>query len=416
MRAQRLSGVDRLAEVVSPRLRAFAGTKLETVKSPLTTTGEQLTSLEDITHYNNFYEFGVERTTLQERRRTAHAALDGKVEGKVKKPKTFDIDALLKLRPLEERVYRHRCVEAWSMVIPWVGYSLSEFIKQCDPLPSAKYVQFLSYYDKHVEKWASESTIFWPYSEGLRMDEAMNPLTLLTFGLYGEVLPNQDGAPVRIVVPWKYGFKSAKSIVTVRFVDKQPSTTWNEQAPQRVRLLLQRESQLWTIRAGARRPNAASARHSTAAPQDPDVQRLWRPGRLAVQRNGSEEVLLTPPMTFAARSKAQGAGMTDARTRKKQLACFIAKYTPEIGSLAVAIRAEMRKRYPSAIELVYDNYNALAIGYCPTEKTSEAIFSIALLPRWVSLFFLQAQGLARPRSRPEGQRECCQARGSPVGR
>jgi sulfoxide reductase catalytic subunit YedY len=225
-------GLDRLADVVSPRLRAFAGTKLETVKSPLTTTGEQLTTLEDITHYNNFYEFGVNKEDpaknaggLPTRPWTV------KVEGKVKTPKTFDIDQLLKLRPLEDRVYRHRCVEAWSMVIPWVGYSLSEFIKECDPLPSAKYVQFLSYYDKHVEKWSSESTIFWPYSEGLRMDEAMNPLTLLTFGLYGEVLPNQDGAPVRIVVPWKYGFKSAKSIVTVRFVDKQPSTTWNEQGP-----------------------------------------------------------------------------------------------------------------------------------------------------------------------------------------
>jgi sulfoxide reductase catalytic subunit YedY len=118
------------------------------------------------------------------------------------------------------------------MVIPWVGYSLSEFIKQCEPLGNAKYVQFLSYYDKHVEKWTSESTIFWPYSEGLRMDEAMHPLALLTFGLYGDVLPNQDGAPVRIVVPWKYGFKSAKSIVAVRFLDKQPPTTWNDQSAQ----------------------------------------------------------------------------------------------------------------------------------------------------------------------------------------
>ena len=118
------------------------------------------------------------------------------------------------------------------MVIPWVGYSLSEFIKQCDPLPSAKYVQFLSYYDRRVMgRWAGETTISWPYSEGLRMDEAMNPLTLLTFGLYGDVLPNQDGAPVRIVVPWKYGFKSAKSIVTVKFVDRMPPTTWNDQAP-----------------------------------------------------------------------------------------------------------------------------------------------------------------------------------------
>src|ERR1035437_3107472 len=194
-------GVNQFTEFLSPSLRAQAGTKLETVKSPLTTTGEQLTSLEDITHYNNFYEFGVDKAdpaknagALPTRPWTI------RIEGKVKTPKTIDIEALLKLRPLEDRVYRHRCVEAWSMVIPWVGYSLSEFINQCDPLPSAKCVQFLSYYDKHVEKWTNESTIFWPYSEGLRMDEAMNPLALLTFGLYGEVLPNQDGAPIRIVV------------------------------------------------------------------------------------------------------------------------------------------------------------------------------------------------------------------------
>jgi methionine sulfoxide reductase catalytic subunit len=225
-------GIERLANIISPRVRAFAGTKLETVKSPLSTTGEQLTSFEDITHYNNFYEFGVEKDQpaknaggLPTRPWTV------RVEGKVKAPKTFDIDTLLKMHPLEDRVYRHRCVEAWSMVIPWVGYSLSEFIKQCEPLSTAKYVQFLSYYDKHVEKWANESTIFWPYSEGLRMDEAMHPLALLAVGLYGEVLPNQDGAPVRIVVPWKYGFKSAKSIVAVRFLDKQPPTTWNEQGP-----------------------------------------------------------------------------------------------------------------------------------------------------------------------------------------
>ncbi len=225
-------GADRLAEIVSPRIGAHAGTKLETVKSPLTTTGEQLTSLEDITHYNNYYEFGVEKNQPSENAGGLPTRpWTIKVDGKVKKPLTFDIDALLKLRPLEDRVYRHRCVEAWSMVIPWIGYSLSEFIKQCDPLPSAKFVQFLSYYDKHVEKWASQTTIFWPYSEGLRMDEAMNPLAMLTFGLYGDVLPNQNGAPIRIVIPWKYGFKSAKSIVAVRFLDKMPPTTWNEQNP-----------------------------------------------------------------------------------------------------------------------------------------------------------------------------------------
>jgi methionine sulfoxide reductase catalytic subunit len=223
---------DRAARFISPPA-AFAGAKLQTVPSQLTTTGEQLTSYEDITHYNNFYEFGVDKGDpaknaggLPTRPWTV------KVEGLVAKPLTFDIDALLKLRPLEDRVYRHRCVEAWSMVIPWVGYSLSEFMKECNPLSTAKYVQFLSYYDRHVEKWASESTINWPYSEGLRMDEAMNPLALLTFGLYGETLPNQDGAPIRVVLPWKYGFKSAKSIVAVRFVAKQPATTWNDMAPQ----------------------------------------------------------------------------------------------------------------------------------------------------------------------------------------
>jgi methionine sulfoxide reductase catalytic subunit len=226
-------GADRLAGLVSPRTTAFAATKLQTIHSPLTTTGEQLTSYQDATTFNNYYEFGVNKDdpaknagALPTRPWTV------RVEGLVKQPRTFDIDTLLKLRPLEDRVYRHRCVEAWSMVIPWVGYSLSEFIKQCEPLSKAKYVQFLSYYDKHIEHWGGQETsIDWPYSEGLRMDEAMNPLALLTFGMYGEVLPNQNGAPVRIVVPWKYGFKSAKSIVAVRFVDKEPHTTWNEQAP-----------------------------------------------------------------------------------------------------------------------------------------------------------------------------------------
>ncbi len=232
LRGAAAAGAVALAGMLDPGPAVADVTKLQTVYSPLTTTGEQLTSYYDITHYNNFYEFGVNKSdpaknagALPTRPWTV------KVEGKVKKPLTFDIDTLLKLRPLEDRVYRFRCVEAWSMVIPWVGYSFSEFVKLCDPLPSAKYVQFLSYYNRHVEKWAGETDIYWPYSEGLRMDEAMNPLTLLTFGLYGETLPNQDGAPVRIVVPWKYGFKSAKSIVTVRFVEKQPHTTWNDEAP-----------------------------------------------------------------------------------------------------------------------------------------------------------------------------------------
>jgi len=226
-------GAERLAGIFDPDMAAHAGTKLQTVKSPLTTTGEQLTSYQDITTYNNFYEFGVDKDQpaknaggLPTRPWTV------KVEGKVAKPLTFDIEALLKLRPLEDRIYRHRCVEGWSMVIPWVGYSLSEFIKQCNPLPSAKYVQFLSYFDRHVEKWyGQDATIAWPYCEGLRMDEAMNPLALMAVGLYGKVLPNQNGAPLRLIVPWKYGFKGIKAIVGIRFTEQRPRTTWALSAP-----------------------------------------------------------------------------------------------------------------------------------------------------------------------------------------
>ncbi len=226
-------GAERIAQIVSPTSGVFAGTRLQTVKSPLTTTGEDLTSYQYVTSYNNYYEFGVDKSEpAKNAGRLPVRPWTVRVEGLVKTPKTFDIDALLKLHPLEDRIYRHRCVEAWSMVVLWVGYSLSEFIKQCDPLSTAKFVQFLSYYDKKVEPWAGDSAISWPYSEGLRMDEAMNPLTLLTFGMYGETLPNQNGAPVRVVVPWKYGFKSAKSIVTVRFVAKEPHTTWNDQNEQ----------------------------------------------------------------------------------------------------------------------------------------------------------------------------------------
>jgi sulfoxide reductase catalytic subunit YedY len=209
-----------------------ADTKLATVPSPLSTKGVTPTSLNDITHYNNFYEFG---TNKDDPARYAGSLKTRpwsvEVEGLVKKKKVFDIDALMKLRPLEDRVYRFRCVEAWSMVIPWVGYSLSEFIKQCEPLSSAKYVQFISVDRPSQERGISEVNLNWPYSEGLRMDEAMHPLTMLTLGLYGQALPNQDGAPVRVIVPWKYGFKSGKSIVKVRFVKDQPLTTWNQMAP-----------------------------------------------------------------------------------------------------------------------------------------------------------------------------------------
>lgn len=223
--------LNRVGEIFSPSSSVEAGTHLQTVKSPLTTTGETLTPQNYITGYNNFYEFGVDKEDpaknagrLQVRPWTI------RVEGLVNRPRTFDIDTLLKFRPLEERIYRLRCVEAWSMVIPWVGYSLSELIKECQPLSKAKYVQFLSLYDPKQMPWVNQVNLNWPYSEGLRMDEAMHPLTLLTFGLYGETLPNQNGAPVRVVVPWKYGFKSAKSIVAIRFVEKQPRTAWNDRA------------------------------------------------------------------------------------------------------------------------------------------------------------------------------------------
>jgi len=219
-----------LAQFGAPMVEA--GQKLQTVPGKLTTTGEALTPFGKVTTYNNFYEFGTDKSepaknahTLQTRPWTVA------VEGLVKQPRSFDIDSILKYRPIEERVYRFRCVEAWSMVVPWDGYPLAEFIKACDPLPSAKFVQFLSLRDAKQMPELGSSGFSSAYSEGLRMDEAMNPLTLLTVGLYGEVLPNQDGAPIRVIVPWKYGFKSAKSIVKVRFLAKMPPTTWNDMAP-----------------------------------------------------------------------------------------------------------------------------------------------------------------------------------------
>ena len=212
---------------------AVDAAKLRTVKSPLSTTGLTPTSFKDITSYNNFYEFGVEKDEPSKnagRMKTRPWTVT--IDGLVKEKKKVSIEELMSFRPIEERVYRHRCVEAWSMVIPWAGYSLSELIKWAEPLPKAKYVQFLTVLeDRSIMPGISQINLNWPYSEGLRMDEAMHPLTLLTFGLYGEVLPNQDGAPVRIVVPWKYGFKSAKSIVKIHFTSDQPSTAWNDMAP-----------------------------------------------------------------------------------------------------------------------------------------------------------------------------------------
>ena len=205
---------------------------LAATPNPLYLGKDDLTPMKDVTGYNNFYEFGTDKrapaenaTTLQTRPWTIT------VEGLVKKPMTFDIDALLKLAPMEQRVYRLRCVEGWSMVIPWDGYPLSSLLSKVEPLGSAKYVEFVSLADRKQMPGVNSPILDWPYREGLRLDEAMNPLTLLTFGLYGEVLPKQNGAPVRVIVPWKYGFKSAKSIVKIRLTEEMPITSWYKYAP-----------------------------------------------------------------------------------------------------------------------------------------------------------------------------------------
>ena len=203
--------------------------KLAATLNPAYAAKDELTPAKYVTSYNNFYEFGTDKSdpaayanTLQTRPWTVS------IEGLVKKPVTLDIDDLLKLAPMEERIYRMRCVEGWSMVIPWDGYSLSKLISKVEPLGSAKFVEFISLADRKQMPGVKRNIIEWPYREGLRMDEAMNPLTLLTFGLYGEALPKQNGAPVRIVVPWKYGFKSAKSIVKIRFTEEMPKTSWSQ--------------------------------------------------------------------------------------------------------------------------------------------------------------------------------------------
>jgi methionine sulfoxide reductase catalytic subunit len=224
-----ISGV---SEVVSPSQRVRAsGTKLQTTKSPLSTT-ETPTAFKDITNYNNFYEFSTDKygpADLAKHFKTEPWKVT--IEGQVSKKQTFDLDALMRLHVLEDRIYRHRCVEGWSMVIPWVGFSLSELINQVQPTSKAKYVEFVTLYDPAQMPGQRSPVLDWPYTEGLRMDEAMHPLALLCFGLYGEMLPNQDGSPVRIVVPWKYGFKSIKSIVKIRFVEREPATAWNKAAP-----------------------------------------------------------------------------------------------------------------------------------------------------------------------------------------
>lgn len=194
---------------------------------------DKTTDYNDATSYNNFYEFG---TNKSDPAKNAHTLVTKPwsvvVEGMVKKPKTYSLEELMKLSAQEERIYRLRCVEGWSMVIPWQGYSLSELIRQVEPTGNAKYVEFITQAEPKTMPGLGSRVLEWPYVEGLRLDEALHPLTMLSFGMYGKALPNQNGAPVRLVVPWKYGFKSAKSIVKIRFTDKEPRTAWNKSAPQ----------------------------------------------------------------------------------------------------------------------------------------------------------------------------------------
>ncbi|MBI2832858.1 MAG: protein-methionine-sulfoxide reductase catalytic subunit MsrP [Acidobacteria bacterium] len=200
-------------------------------KGPFGTT-EKWNSFDDITHYNNFYEFGVDKTdpsryggSLKTKPWTVA------VEGHVNRPATYHLEDLVKPHALEERVYRLRCVEAWSMVIPWIGFPLADFVKRVEPTSKAKYIEFTTLLRPSEMPGQRRSVLDWPYTEGLRLDEAMSPLTILAVGLYGKTLMNQNGAPIRLVVPWKYGFKSIKSIVRIRFVEKQPATAWNNATP-----------------------------------------------------------------------------------------------------------------------------------------------------------------------------------------
>ena len=222
-----------LREAIVPSSSAMAGNKIDGIKkSPFSTT-EAVTPAKDVTHYNNYYEFSTEKDEPAElaknfRTRPWKVKIDGMVEKKLE----FGVDDIIRMAPPEERIYRHRCVEGWSIVVPWIGFSLSELIKRVKPTSKAQYVEFTTLLDMTQMPGQKRQVLEWPYVEGLRMDEAMHPLALLCFGMYGEDLPNQDGAPLRIVLPWKYGFKSAKAIVRIHFTDKQPVNSWKLSAPQ----------------------------------------------------------------------------------------------------------------------------------------------------------------------------------------
>jgi sulfoxide reductase catalytic subunit YedY len=268
-----------LWEMAAREAFAQTGQKLPAKPNPSYVVMDKTTPYKDATTYNNFYEFGTDKAdpaqyagSLKTRPWTVA------IEGEVKKPMTLDVDSLIKLAPLEERLYRLRCVEGWSMVIPWTGYSLAELIRRVEPNGNAKYVQFISLADPKQMPGVSSRVLDWPYSEGLRMDEANHPLTLLTFGMYGEVLANQDGAPVRVVVPWKYGFKSAKSIVKIRFVRDMPKTSWNEAAPSEYGFYSNVN------------PNVDHPRWSQASERRIGEDGFFKPKRKTLMFNGYEQV------------------------------------------------------------------------------------------------------------------------------
>jgi methionine sulfoxide reductase catalytic subunit len=237
LRDMGLAGVAALAgkgllDLASPSQSVYASTKLTAIKGPFS-TDEKINSYKDVTHYNNYYEFGVDKDAPAKYAQNFQTSpWTVSVEGEVKKPRKFTMDEILALAPLEERIYRHRCVERWSIVVPWIGFSFSVLANLVEPTPKARFVAFETYYDLKQMPQARYAGLEFPYVEGLRLDEAMNPLALLGVGMYGETLPSQDGAPVRMVLPWKYGFKSIKSLVKIRFVKDQPTATWNRSAPQ----------------------------------------------------------------------------------------------------------------------------------------------------------------------------------------
>ena len=260
---------------------AFAqdGQKLAARANVALSTDEKLTPFKDAAGYNNFYEFGLDKGDPAENAGSLRTRpWTVRIEGEVKKPLTLDIDSLLKLAPLEERIYRLRCVEGWSMVIPWTGYSLSNLLKAVEPTGNAKFVEFTTLADSKQMPGLRSGVLDWPYVEGLRMDEAMHPLTTLTMGMYGQVLPNQNGAPVRLIVPWKYGFKSAKSIVRIRLLGSQPRTAWNVSAP--------REYGFYSNV----NPNVPHPRWSQASERRIGETGLFQPKKKTLMFNGYDQV------------------------------------------------------------------------------------------------------------------------------